>query len=276
MSIADKLTTIAQNEQKVFDAGHTVGYHAGKSVGYQEGNQIGYETGFQEGRSEGYNEGVDIGRDIGMQEGKKAEHDEFWDAVQEPTKEDTEYSYKFSYWRTEGMYNPKYPIRTTRAECVGTFRGAIGIKDTLVDIDVSVNTTKIDYMFWWNTGIKTIRKLKVSEKITRYVQTFYQCTALENITIEGTINASIELQWSTKLSHDSFVSIINALSLTASGLSVTFSLEAVRKAFETSQEALDGNTSSQWLALIATKPNWTIALIDKNGNKYTFDQDYID
>ena len=257
MSIADKLNTIAQNEQKVFDAGHTVGYNAGKSVGYQEGNQIGYETGFQEG--------------------KLAERDAFWDALQEHGAEDTDYSYKFYYWRDGSAYNPKYPIRTNKPSCNRTFYGSFGIKDTKVDIDVSLNTTQIDAMFSWCTNLKTIRKLKVSEKITRYIDTFNQCTALENITIEGTINASINLRWSTKLSHDSFVSIINALSLTASGLSVTFSLEAVQKAFETSNGSGNGNISSQWLAIIATKPNWTFVLVDKDGNVYdSFDQDYIE
>ena len=47
---------------------------------------------------------------------------------------------------------------------------------------------------------------------------------------------------------------------TASGKTITFSKTAVNKAFETSAGANDGSTSAEWLALVGTKPNWTISL----------------
>lgn len=69
-----------------------------------------------------------------------------------------------------------------------------------------------------------------------------------------------DLQTGKKLSRQSIESFINVLSTATSGLTITFSLEAVNKAYETSTGANDGSTSTEWLALVATKPNWTIAL----------------
>ena len=51
-----------------------------------------------------------------------------------------------------------------------------------------------------------------------------------------------------------------ALSTTTTGLTVTFSKTAVDKAFETAEGANDGSTSPEWLALVATRPNWGIGL----------------
>ena len=77
------------------------------------------------------------------------------------------------------------------------------------------------------------------------------CIELRNITFSGTIGKDIDFQKSTKLTKASIESIINALSSTASGVTVTFSQIAVNNAFST----------DEWNALIATKPNWTISLV---------------
>jgi hypothetical protein len=84
---------------------------------------------------------------------------------------------------------------------------------------------------------------------------------LENIRVRGRIVKSTNFQWSTKLSKDSIISIINALSTTTSGLSITLSKVAVNKAFETSEGANDGSTSAEWLNLIATRPNVSFNLV---------------
>lgn len=48
MSIADKLITIAENEQRVFDSGRTKGYMDGNSEGYSKGYQEGYDKGISD------------------------------------------------------------------------------------------------------------------------------------------------------------------------------------------------------------------------------------
>lgn len=81
---------------------------------------------------------------------------------------------------------------------------------------------------------------------------FNQCKKLEEVRFYGTIGSNgIDFQHSTKLSRASIESIINALSSTTSGLTVTFSKTAVNNAF----------TTAEWNALAATKSNWTISLV---------------
>lgn len=81
---------------------------------------------------------------------------------------------------------------------------------------------------------------------------FNQCKKLEEVRFYGTIGSNgIDFQHSTKLSRASIESVINALSSTTSGLSVTFSKTAVNSAF----------TTAEWNALAATKSNWTISLV---------------
>ena len=76
----------------------------------------------------------------------------------------------------------------------------------------------------------------------------------------NTIASSLDMKSCTLLSKASITSIINALSSTTSGLTVTLSKTAVNTAFETESGGADGSTSQEWLALATTKSNWTISL----------------
>jgi hypothetical protein len=106
---------------------------------------------------------------------------------------------------------------------------------------------------------KVILKSDGSQTFTDY--SFGQNSALEEIRFEGVIGkAGFNMKWSTKLSHDSIVSIVNALSTTTSGLSITLSKTAVNSAFATTTGGTDGSTSAEWTALVATRSNWTISL----------------
>lgn len=67
---------------------------------------------------------------------------------------------------------------------------------------------------------------------------------------QGKINVSISFEWLI-LSNESILSIINALSDTALEQTVTFKKSANEAAF----------TDDEWTALVATKPNWTFALL---------------
>jgi hypothetical protein len=99
--------------------------------------------------------------------------------------------------------------------------------------------------------LKRIAKMTVEETST-YSGTFIRCEALEELTIAGTIGRNgFDVHWSTKLNKASITSIINALSTTTSGLTVTLSKTAVNNAF----------TTDEWNALIDTKKNWTISLV---------------
>lgn len=116
-------------------------------------------------------------------------------------------------------------------------------------------------MFNGCSKLTTIPQLDTSKGI-EFGNMFYGCSALTNLTIAGSINTSeMNLKSATKLSKASITSVVNALSASASGKSITFSKTAIDSAFETSSGAADGSTSDEWLNLIATKSNWTISLI---------------
>ena len=80
---------------------------------------------------------------------------------------------------------------------------------SIPNLDTS-NGTNFSFMFNNCRVLTTISKLNLS-KATNLSGTFQYCLALENITFEGTITTSINFSSSTKLTHDSLMSIINAL-----------------------------------------------------------------
>ena len=84
---------------------------------------------------------------------------------------------------------------------------------------------------------------------------FYNCPALENITVTGTImNTGFDLHWSTKLTVESLTSILTALSkdsTAAAGKAITFPTAA--------QEKINGNTTAKGQYDAALAAGWTIA-----------------
>lgn len=181
--------------------------------------------------------------------GKQAEYDAFWDTYQR-NGIGLSYLYMFSGggWR-DAIYNPKYPIKILY-NCNYMYFNS-NITNTKVSIDISGLTSNLMYMFA-SSKIETIPLLIVDEA-TAYGNTIFNaCASLINLTIQGTIaKKGLDLQWSTNLSRASIISVINALSTTTSGLSVTFSKTAKEAAF----------TDDEWAVLIATKPNWAINLV---------------
>lgn len=195
--------------------------------------------------------------------GKQAEYDAFWNIAQNyGDPEGVNYYYKFCYadmWNDEN-FNPKYDLicseTTTGAQQL--FRLNTNITDTKKPIKVL--GTNAGSMFYNASNLVTIRKLIVHKEVS-YGTTFNWCSSLENIIFEGEIGKEIDIQHSHKLTKASITSIINALSSTTSGLSVTLSKTAVNTAFETSTGANNGSISTEWSALVATKTNWTINLV---------------
>lgn len=111
-------------------------------------------------------------------------------------------------------------------------------------------------------SIKRI-ELKVTENLTKcYLPFHYTIAPLEIIFREGSVIAcnGMDLSMTYNINRKSIISVINALSTTTSGLSVTLSKTAVNREFETSTGANNGSTSTEWITLIATKNNWNIVL----------------
>lgn len=140
-----------------------------------------------------------------------------------------------------------------------TFNGCFAleeIEDVGLQPDFAMYST-----FAWDTKLRIIVRLAVDAN-TIYDNPFLGCYALEDITFDGVIGQNgLDFSPCTKLSKASWVNIMTKLSPFTTGLSITGSLASVKKAFETSEGANDGDTSDAWLTLCGRRDNWTISLV---------------
>ena len=121
--------------------------------------------------------------------------------------------------------------------------------DTKVDIQV-ISPARVGGTFYNCSTIVTIRKLIVDERVTYTADAFMNCSALKNITFEGTIGNTINFQWSP-LTKESIQNIIEHLSPSTSNMTLTLKKSAKEAAF----------TADEWEILVETKPNWEIVLV---------------
>ena len=206
--------------------------------------------------------------------GKKTEYDAFWDACQ-GNGERTHYTYGFAGngW-TDENFKPKYDIKPQN-NANGLFRNTriVNLKQCIescgVELDLSGVTSFVDGfrqnynlkvlpkldcsklagltdVFTDATALETIEELKVSET-TAYNSTFYNCNSLTHMIMTGVIAKNIDLHWSTKLTHESLMSIINVLQTKTSGTwTVTLGTTNLNKLTDAEKA-------------IATQKGWTLA-----------------
>lgn len=212
--------------------------------------------------------------------GKKAEHDKFWDTLQDNGNR-TNYNSAFAapYW-TEELFKPKYDMICTACNRIFENCKVVDIEQALKNAGVKLDTSQSGYMngictynytvevmpelsfegvssidacFHSAKKLKTIRKMILksdgSQTINQHI--FNHCESLENIVIEGVLGVTVHFNYSPNLSRASIESIVSSLSDTVTGQRITFMNAAKTKAF----------TDSEWSALIATKPNWTFTLV---------------
>ena len=217
------------------------------------------------------------------EDGKQAEYDAFWNAFQK-NGERTYYYYGFcgTGWNKDN-FKPKYPIKVVgNAEAIfRRFDFHNGDTTNLVDlsplnIDWS-GCTSLQYAFLTAkledtglvdaTGCTTLNNTFVNEssgcikKITLRVHEALKYSTpigkqpmlTDLIFTEDSVigNSGWDLSASPLLSKASVQSIINALSSTATGKSITLPTAAKTNHF----------TDAEWNALVGTKSNWTISLV---------------
>lgn len=277
---------LSENIDDVYHRGEANGHSDGYLSGFGDGKQQGRTEGLEEGKAIGYTEGKTDGITEGIEQGRKAYYNEHWSAVLPIGRK--AFNYAFAYFNDK-LFNPpndivpidsaqymffqvditpehfakvveRIKIDTSKlTHCVGTFSSMGGIVELPFDISLESATNTSD-LFAWNDRLVTIKKIIVSE--TTPISTWFNgCPSLKNLTIEGTIGQNgFNVQWSTKLSKASWVSIMTTASTTAS-ITITGSLVSVNKAFETSPGANDGSTSPEWLALKAARPTVSVSLV---------------
>lgn len=194
MSIAEKLTTVAENMPKVFEAG------------------------------------------------KQAEYDAFWESAQVGSTGAIftylPYAFAGCGW-TDDTFKPKYDIKPV-GNANGLFRqcrirnlkqclescgvildlssvtgitGGFGYSEylkVLPKLDFS-NLVSATQVFASGAVLETIEEIKFGENTT-FSQTFNNCTLLTHMIATGVIGKNgLDLHWSTKLTHESLLSIIDCL-----------------------------------------------------------------
>lgn len=258
MSIAEKLTVIAKNNEEIWDAGYNQGLASGKYEGRQE------------------------------------EYNAFWDNYQQNgNRNDYTCGFAGKGW-SKSTFNPKYDIvPTSGTEIFFHFNelfGALDLVEHLADKGVSLDFSRCTSMYsafayssikrlgcldltkvgtdssyylqglFIGSSIITIDEIIVKSTTLFHSGSFQNCTKLKDITFSGEIGCNLNFQHSP-LTMASIASIVDNLSTTASGKTVTFKKSAVNKAFETSSGANDGSTSEYWTTLIQPYSNWTISLV---------------
>lgn len=234
------------------EAGEDSGYATGKADGLTEGVATGKAEGIEIGRAEGYV----TGKEEGIEIGKQAEYDAFWDGVTNSGNR-TDYVSAFRQWGNEYI-RPNIKITPTAVdsknqtfcECknlkkieaqyfdfsqtpIGTranqsYYYTFSSCDKLEEIeDIGMQADfAYTYSFAYCGKLRTIAKIRAKEE-TVFNNAFRGDYWLENVTFDGVIGQNIEFQWSTKLSADSIRNIMEHLSGTASGKTLTLSKTAV-------------------------------------------------
>jgi hypothetical protein len=186
MSIADKLTAIAENEPRVW--------------------QSGYNQGFASGRYE--------------------ERQKFWDIFQNNGNGISYcYAFANGRF-TDENYKPIHNIvcRDTATSDAQQMFYNTAITDTLVPIQIGKDKP-LTQTFQNSTNLVTINKLIVTDGST-YPSAFNGCSSLQNITFEGIIGQNISFANSSKLTIESLRSIIDALKTTSATLTLTLHADA--------------------------------------------------
>ena len=201
MTIAEKLTAVAENQQKVFDAG------------------------------------------------KQAEYDRFWDTIQNKGSTDGAI-YENRFWKFPAeLFKPKYDfIMNWDAYSANSSFRDMKATDMIKNCDFTrMTAVGLTYTFYQCTNLVNARTIKVASGV-KYNATFGHCPNLEEIRFEGVIGQNgLDFSSSTKLSHDSLMSIINALENKTSGTwTLTIGTDNLAKLTDAEKA-------------IATQKGWTLA-----------------
>lgn len=187
----------------------------------------------------------------GIEQGKQAESALIW-GVYQNYGEETLYQTAFAYGRfNDQTYSPPYAIAVAKST---TGLDQCFYRCGLTDVKVPIYASKVGRLsqtFELSDTLERVPFLQISENCTFY-RPFHGCNNLKHLIMGGTIGKNdFDVSMCPYLDKESLTSIVGCLSTTTSGLSITLPEEAVKREF----------TDEEWAELVASKPNWTIALV---------------
>ena len=231
-----------------------------------------YDEVYEEGKAIGYAEGKTDGLAEGIEQGKSEAYAEFWDAAFETFNTYGTFIFAGSLWN-DRTFNPNRSIIAYQGEgffrdCrVENLKGILERNGVIFDfsnctnfddfayasyikyfptLDCS-NSSRFSLLFAYSK-CESIHLIISDSGLQKFIDTFSYCTELVELIIEGGIigQNGFNVQWSTKLSHESLMSIINALkdnSGTDTWNSITLGADNIAKL---TQEELDIMEQKQW------------------------------
>ncbi len=187
------------------------------------------------------------GYDDGYEAGTQAEYNRFWDAFQQNgNKTNYDQAFAYGHW-TDETYNPKYDIVCkTGVAARQTFYNT-KITSTKVPIRMIGSNMPASGTFAGCSMLKTIVLLELNG-VTPYTNTFNLCSALENITIAGSIDTDFNISATAVLTDASVQSIIDHLKDLTGATAQTLTFHAT----------VGGKLTDEQKSTISAK-NWTLA-----------------
>ncbi len=238
---------------------------------------------YAKGRSQGHREG--------FADGRLNERASFWsNYMNNGRRRHYECAFAGKYWNRDN-FKPPYSIRpsnelddaTSIFESFNEGNEPIDMAALVEELGIELDFSQTMYLqnAFFGDGVSKWGHIDVSgagsvagifggngantleciEHIVSGVNTSWQNNSFANqgglthVIFSGIIAKGFNIKWSP-LDRESIESIISCLSSDTSGKTVQLSLAAVNSAFETSQGANDGISSSEWSALTASRSNW--------------------
>ena len=243
MTPSEKLTEIAENIPKIYEAGKKAGYDAFWDAFQENGMRTDYHTGFA---GKGWNEHTfkpkyDITPTTAYMMFYQIPNDANIDLVK--IQDECGITLDFS-----NCTNFQYFVYSSGIVRIGTLdtRSANSFSQFLAN----------------GSTLHTIERLILKDNGSQTISNaaWFLPNSLVNIEIEGKLGASVRTV-SSKMTKASLESFISALYEESTGQTLTLSKTAVNREFETEEGLKDGVSSPEWQNLISSKPNWTISLL---------------
>ena len=239
MNISEKLVTIAENQEKVYEAGKKNSIKEWQDEFLTYHNAVGYHYAFSTWNEETYRLFL------------SQPNDKFWNNIAGADQMFRNFNYYGVERKAVDLVKlhkelgiPDINWSTAIASCYATFAYARVSHLGVVDLSRANHTQ----FFNNSTELVTIDEVKLNPSAS--YDNFGNCPKLANIKFGNNLVKSISFS-SCPLTKASIENVIEHLDDNVTGYTVTFKKTAKESAY----------TTDEWNSLIATKPNWTFSLV---------------